>query len=59
MTIEDEVLFQKFGITGYDVNAPGLCDDTSGAGGNEHPGPVDCQGLDTLEGQYDIRPGSD
>ncbi len=47
MELENEILFKTYGITGYDVDAPGLCDDTSGARGDQHPGPDDSEGLDS------------
>ena len=45
MTIEDEILFQKYGITGYRNPDAGVCDDTASASREQHPGPDDCEGL--------------
>lgn len=45
MTIENEIIFKTYGITGYDVDAPGLCDDTTGASADDDPGSDGGQGL--------------
>ena len=46
MTIEDEVLFQRFGIVGYDTDARGgVCDGASSSSSDDNPGPDGLSGF--------------
>ena len=58
-SIEDEIIFQTYGITGYRNPDAGVCDDTTCAGADDNPGSDGGEGLGTLEGQHNLRPGSD
>lgn len=44
MTYEDEVLFQRYHILGYDIDAHSMCD-SAAAANDDNPGPGDNQGL--------------
>lgn len=59
MELENEILFKAYGITGYATSNGGMCDDTPSSDRVNDECDDDGKRLDTLDGQYDIRPGSD
>ena len=50
MTLEDEILFQRFHIIGYRSPDAGMCDDTTSASPDDHERTDGGEGQHTLEG---------
>ena len=47
MELENEILFQRYGIVGYASYDGGVCDGTSSTGADDNTGTDDSKGLDS------------